>query len=211
MRVIVIAKAPVPGRVKTRLCPPCTAVQAAALAGAALEDTVEAAVDSGADEVVLALDGEAPAWLPPGTRVVAQRGQGLDVRLAAAFDDAGAPALLVGMDTPQVSPGLLRRGFDELDAGDAVLGHAEDGGFWSVGLRRADRRVFRGVPMSTGSTGVAQHRRLQALGLRVRVLPSLRDVDLIDDARAVAAQAPGTRFAATLEAFGLSPSARRAS
>jgi rSAM/selenodomain-associated transferase 1 len=209
--VIVIAKAPVPGRVKTRLCPPCTPAQAAALAGAALEDTVVAALGSDADEVVLALDGAPPAWLPPGARVVPQRGGGLDERLAAAFDDAGAPALLVGMDTPQVSSDLLRRGLEALDASDAVLGHAEDGGFWAVGLRRADAGAFLGVPMSTDRTGRVQRRRLYALGLRVRALPVLRDVDLIDDARAVAAQAPGTRFAATLSAFGLEREKRAAS
>src|SRR5215208_6714786 len=75
--LLVIAKAPVPGRVKTRLSPPCTPEQAATLAAAALRDTLEAAAASRrARRLVLALDGSAPSWLPPGIEVIPQRGPG---------------------------------------------------------------------------------------------------------------------------------------
>src|SRR5688500_4457952 len=98
--LIVIAKEPVPGRVKTRLCPPCTPEQAARLARAALEDTLAACGDTvGAGRRVLALDGEPGGWLPRGWDVVAQRGAGLAERLAHAFADVGGPAFLLGMDT----------------------------------------------------------------------------------------------------------------
>jgi len=198
--VLVIAKAPVPGRVKTRLCPPCTPEQAAALARAALQDTLAAAAAAaaGAGRRVLVLDGEPGAWLPPGWEVVRQRGHGLAERLAAAFEDAGAPAFLVGMDTPQLTPALIRAGLRALATHDAAFGPAADGGYWGIGLRRARRAVFEGIPMSEPHTGLAQRRRLAQLGLSTAELPALLDVDTIAAAHAVAADAPASRFAATL-------------
>ncbi len=196
--VLVIAKAPVPGRVKTRLCPPCTHDEAALLARAALQDTLAAAGAAGATRRVLVLDGVPGPWLPAGWEVVAQRGHGLAERLAAAFADAGAPAFLVGMDTPQLTPALIRAGLRALAAHDAAFGPAADGGYWGIGLRRADRAVFDGIPMSEPHTGAAQRRRLEELGLRTAELPVLLDVDTIAAAHAVAAAAPRSRFAATL-------------
>ena len=202
--LLVIAKAPVAGRVKTRLCPPCTPAEAAALARAALEDTLAAcdaaAAASGARRV-LVLDGAPGDWLPRGWEVVPQRGAGLAERLAAGFADAGGPALLVGMDTPQVAPELLRGGLAALGLVDAVLGPAPDGGYWAIGLQEPDARVFAGVPMSRRDTGAIQRARLASLGLGTFVLPALRDVDDIAAARAVAACAPRTRFAAALAAL----------
>ena len=200
--LLVIAKEPVPGRAKTRLTPPCTPEQAAQLARAALEDTL-AAVLAVRREVrrVLVLDGEPGDWLPDGFDVVPQRGEGLAERLAAAFGDAGAPALLVGMDTPQVTPALLEAGLDGLEAEGSVFGAALDGGYWAIGLRTADARVFDGVPMSRDNTGAVQRARLAILGLRTEILPPLRDIDTIEDARAVAREAPDGRFAAALEAI----------
>ena len=107
------------------------------------------------------------------------------------------------MDTPQVTPGQLAQGLDALAASDAVLGRAVDGGYWAIGLRGADPLVFAGVPMSSPRTGAIQRARLHALGLRVAELAALRDVDTIADARAVAAQAPRTRFARALAALEL--------
>ena len=193
----VIAKAPVPGRVKTRLCPPCTPAEAAALAAAALRDTLDAVRATAAARHVLVLDGSAGPWAA-GIEVVPQRGAGLAARLAHAFADIGGPALVIGMDTPQVTPALLADGLAALRRRPAVLGPADDGGYWAIGLRRPDARVFAGIPMSRATTGARQHARLRALGLAVERLPSLRDVDDIHDALAVAALAPTGRFAAAL-------------
>ena len=212
--LLVIAKAPVPGRVKTRLMPPCTPEQAAGLARAALEDTLAAAAAARLPaRRVLVLDGEPGPWLLPGFEVVPQRGDGLAERLAAAFEDAGAPALLIGMDTPQVTPELLDAGIRALegDGVDAVFGAATDGGYWTIGLRRSDPAVFDGVPMSADRTGVVQRARMAALGLRVASLAPLLDVDSIEDAYEVAAQASGGRFAAAVAALhaGSDAGARR--
>lgn len=210
--VVVLAKAPLAGRVKTRLCPPLTPAQAAALAAAALADTLAAAAASGAD-LVLALDGPRGRWCPRGVPVVAQRGAGLAERIGAALVDAHAvhpgPVLLIGMDTPQVSPRLLRGALRRLEgpiggAVDAVLGDAWDGGWWALGVRAVRPEMvglLDGVPMSTDRTAAATRARLAEHGVRVADLPVLRDVDTVADAAAVAAQAPGTAFARQLEAL----------
>ncbi|HEY1537898.1 MAG TPA: TIGR04282 family arsenosugar biosynthesis glycosyltransferase [Solirubrobacteraceae bacterium] len=199
----VIAKAPVAGRSKTRLTPPCTPCQAATLAEAALADTLAAVAATPAQRHVVVLDGEPGPWLPPHFEVIAQRGAGLGERLAAAFRDIDGEMLVVGMDTPQVTRALLTQALTELRAADAVLGAAPDGGYWAIGLGHADDGAFAGVPMSAPTTCAVQRERLRALGLRTRELPPLRDVDEIADAYAVAATAPQTRFARTLAAMDL--------
>ncbi|MFJ8229633.1 DUF2064 domain-containing protein [Streptomyces sp. NPDC094448] len=193
--VVVIAKEPRPGRVKTRLAPPFTPGEAAELAEAALADTLAAVAAVPVARRLLALDGAPGPWLPPGFDVVAQVPGGLDERLADAFAHCTGPTLLIGMDTPQVTAGLLTVDFTGCDA---YFGPAEDGGFWALGLASPDPVLLRGVPMSSPVTGAVQRKRLAAAGLRVRELPRLRDVDTAADAYAVAELAPHGRFAARL-------------
>ena len=151
---------------------------------------------------MLVLDGEPGGWLPAGWEVVAQRGDGLAERLAAAFADVGGPAFLVGMDTPQADAGAARApGSPRSAARTPCSAPAHDGGYWAIGLRAPDAAVFAGVPMSRADTGAVQRARLAALGLRTADLPPLRDVDDIAAARAVAAAAPASRFAAALAAI----------
>jgi rSAM/selenodomain-associated transferase 1 len=193
--VLVMAKSPVPGRVKTRLCPPCTPAEAAALAEAALADTLEAAAACGAGRRILALDGAPGPWLPAGFEVVAQCQGSLNRRLTHAWATAGGPGVQIGMDTPQVTAADLDHALGTLDSSSAALGHASDGGWWAIGLRRPDGRVFRGLPMSTDRTGRAQEARLRVLGLDVALLPTLVDLDTIDDLADVIAAGPDTRTA----------------
>jgi rSAM/selenodomain-associated transferase 1 len=203
--LLVIAKEPRPGHAKTRLIPDLGADGAAAIARACLEDTLWGVADTPAAERVLVLDGAPGDWLPPGFRVISQREGGLADRLAGAFADSGAaPAVLVGMDTPQINGGLLAEAIERLcaEGTDAVLGPASDGGYWAIGLRHADPSVFAGVPMSSEETGEEQRRRLAQLGLAWSELEQLRDLDTIDDARAIAQVAPWTRCAAELRRLG---------
>lgn len=193
--IVVIAKEPVPGRVKTRLTPPFTPEEAAELAEAALADTLRTVAAAPASRRVLVLDGSPGPWLPPAFDVLPQCAGGLDERLAEAFGGCAGPTLLIGMDTPQVTPELLTVDFDGCDA---WFGPADDGGFWALGLADPDPRLLRGVPMSTPATGAVQRQRLVAAGLRVRDLPRLRDVDTAADAHAVAALVPRGRFAKRL-------------
>lgn len=211
MFVLVVAKEPVPGRVKTRLCPPCTPAQAAAIAEAALRDTFDAIAASGADEIVVALDGEPGPWLPDGVRVVPQVDGPLDQRLTAAWGATDGPGIQVGMDTPQLQPGDLDHAMATLSTNgtDAVLGHAADGGWWLIGLRSADDRVFAGIPTSRSDTGARQRARLESLGMQVGTVPTLVDVDHFSDAVAVAAAVPNTHFARAVRAVGAGARASR--
>ena len=199
--VLVIAKEPRPGLVKTRLQSRFSPNQAARLAAACLADTLDTLVAAEVDRRVVALEGRAGDWLPAGIEVVAQSEGGLARRLTAAFGrvfETAAPSttpgevLLIGMDTPQVSMELLTQ---DWDGADAALGLSEDGGFWAIGFKRDCPGAFTGIPMSTDGTGAAQLARLHSLGLRVHLLPVLRDVDTPADALAVAQLAPHSRFA----------------
>lgn len=204
--LLIMAKSPVPGQVKTRLCPPLSAEEAADVAAASLLDTLDAALSTPGAVPVVALAGvvrrgdvrDALAECV----VIPQRGWTFAERLVHAHADIarfGMPVLQIGMDTPQVTSSLLAScaEFEE-----AALGFALDGGWWALGLRDPRHaEVLRNVPMSRADTGV---RTLDALrGLKTRTLPILSDVDTMVDARAVAAWAPHGRFAATLS--GLAP------
>lgn len=203
--VLVMAKAPVAGRVKTRLCPPCTPAEAAAIAEAALADTLDAVAACGAGRRIVAVDGAPGPWLPPGFEVIPQVDGGFDRRLAAAWSAAGGPGVQIGMDTPQVTPALLDGALASLEDTSAALGLAVDGGWWAIGLRRPDPRVFLGIPMSTGATGDAQHARLRELGLSVTTLPALVDLDTVADLAAVTESGAAIRTATQARRIGMLP------
>lgn len=208
--LLVLAKAPHAGLSKTRLAPAFGFDGAARLAAAALQDTLDAVAAAPVRRRLLVLDGDlgtgCPVDVPATVEVVPQAPGGHAGRIAAALAGCEGPALLIGMDTPQVTPSLLHlhpvcpacpeaTGTPEPDA---WLGRAEDGGWWALGLRHPDlhaRAALAGVPMSTSRTGAAQHSQLRRLGLTVALLPVLRDVDTPADAAAVAAAAPSTHFA----------------
>ena len=143
-------------------------------------------------------------WLrPPGYRIIEQPDGGLADRLTAACTGIDGPTVLVGMDTPQITPQIIEAALATLrDPDDAALGLAEDGGFWLVGMTRPHPGVFAGVPMSTDRTGAAQLEQLRRSGCRVHQLPVLRDVDQYEDATHVANRAAGSpRFALALAAL----------
>ncbi len=217
--MLVMAKAPVPGRVKTRLCPPLTYSEAAVLAAAALMDTMDAvdalpaAIGRPVDRF-LALDGSLVDAIDgrdiagrlrsmPGRATwarIPQRGTSFAERLVLAHSDAAGIGAVVqiGMDTPQLTADLLGEAVATVSARsvDAVIGPAADGGWWALGVRDARMtRALWNVPMSTPDTGDLTVRALQGGGLRVAVLPMLTDVDTVPDAFAVSASAPNTRFA----------------
>lgn len=200
MDLLVLAKEPRPGLVKTRLTPPCSPAEAAAVAEAALADTLAAAVASAADRVVVALEGAPGPWCPPGVTIVGQGTGSLSDRLATAWRSTRGPALQIGMDTPHLDATALDRALTSLlaDGHDAVLGLAEDGGWWGLGLRQPHPRMFAGIATSQHDTGARQWARLDALGLRSSLLPIERDVDDWEDALAVAAVAPAGSFAAAV-------------
>jgi uncharacterized protein len=197
-RVLVITKAPVAGRSKTRLTPPCTPEQAAGIAAASVGDTLDAVRAAPVASRVVVLDGHPGALDLDGFTVVPQVDGDLGTRLAAAFGDAmtdgPAPTLLIGMDTPQVTAELLAECAELLEStgpGHAVLGTAPDGGWWALGLHSAEpAAVLADVPMSRDDTAVLTRKALEATGLTVLDLPQLTDIDHFEDALAVAGQCP---------------------
>lgn len=217
--VLVMAKAPVPGRAKTRLAGVAGDHGAADLAAAALLDTLAAGSEAfPPGRRVLALDGD----LAQGCRavelaracrdwvVVPQGGQTFGERLVdghrQAHRRAGGPVVQIGMDTPQVGAALLREVAEAAHRyGGPVLGPAEDGGWWVLVTTHARQAaVLDGVPMSRPDTGRLTAAALSGAGHPPTFAVTLRDVDLPEDARAVAAEAPTTRFAATWRALAAS-------
>lgn len=212
--VVVLAKAPVPGRAKTRLVTPgtVTAEGAATIAAAALLDTLDAAVATPGARVLVALEGdlghavrgeEIRAAIAPLT-VVRQRGDSLGSRIEAAHADVaatfpGAASVQIGMDTPQLHAHLLDEALRTVEgSASAALGLAHDGGWWALALRDPRRAtIITDVPTSRDDTGPRTMNALRAaLGaVEVAELEPLSDVDTVDDAVRVSELAPHGRFA----------------
>jgi len=203
--VLVVAKAPQPGRVKTRLGADIGMACAAEIAAAALLDTLAAATEAvGAGQCHLSLDGELDDAVRAaelraalsGWAVHPQRGDDLGARLADAHARVPGPVVQVGMDTPHLTPDLLRAAAAGLRDHDAVLGPAEDGGWWALALRDpTEAAVLAGVAMSRPTTYADTRRALRRAGLRVGAAATLRDVDTRADAYAVAGGSPAGHFA----------------
>ena len=214
MKVLLVAKAPVAGQVKTRLGALVGAEVAADLAAAALLDTLDACREAGAaghlslsGDLRDAIRGDEIASALAGWSVTPQQGDGFAERLVRAHRDAG-PGLVVqvGMDTPQVSAADLHDVARALDGHDAVLAPATDGGWWALARRDADVvRHLGSVPMSTDTTFMDTHAALERAGARVAHAPAMTDVDTVDDADLVAGLAPTTRFAEAWRAIPAVP------
>lgn len=196
--IAVIAKECVAGRVKTRLHPPFTPAEAAGLAAASLDDTLEAVARLPVARRILYFEGVALPALGRAFEVLQQVPGSLDERIADLFDRMTEPTLLLGMDTPQLATEHVMAALDSFavdDGIDAWFGPAADGGFWALGLRVPRGELVRGVPMSRSDTGELQRLRLAGAGLTVAGLPLLTDADTEASAAAVAAVAPDSRFA----------------
>ncbi|MCA1693342.1 MAG: DUF2064 domain-containing protein [Actinobacteria bacterium] len=223
--MLVLAKAPVPGKVKTRLCPPANPAQAARIAAAAFLDTLDAVlampdvtpVVALTGDLAQAIDVEALTERLRATMVIPQRGTTLGQRIAAAYADTAAvvgdrPVLQIGMDTPQVDTKLLSHCLDLLgsEGVDAALGAATDGGWWVLGVRRPELAgLIADIPTSLPDTGARTLSALRASGCRLIELPELSDVDTWDDAVAVAAEVPDGRFAGAVASAAATLERRR--
>lgn len=207
---LVVAKAPIPGQVKTRLAATVGDDVAADIATAALLDTLEAVAEAPFAARVLALTGDLERAVSAdeirqclrGFHVIEQRGRSFAERLVRAHADAAAvsghaPILQIGMDTPQVTAELLTRCARRLGSAPAVLGPARDGGWWVLGVRDAAMAAcLIDVPMSQSQTGALTAAALTRAGATVSYVEELTDIDTIDDMATVrAACHPASRFA----------------
>ncbi|MBW0017543.1 MAG: DUF2064 domain-containing protein [Mycobacterium sp.] len=217
--VLVVAKAPEPGRAKTRLAATVGDRAGADIASAALLDTLDAVAAARVAARVVALTGdlnrasrgaEIRRRLEAFT-VIAQRGNDFAERLANAYADTGQsfasqPILQIGMDTPQVTGELLAEcARPLLDGAPAVLGLADDGGWWVLGVRTPSAaECLRTVRMSHPETGELTLKALNDNGIEVTLAPRLADFDVADDVAAVrSACDPRSRFARATRAAGL--------
>ncbi|OBH71200.1 glycosyltransferase involved in cell wall biogenesis [Mycobacterium mantenii] len=213
--LLVVAKAPEPGRAKTRLAATAGDRVAAEIAAAALLDTLDAVAAAPVAARVVALTGDLDAAANADEirqrlasfTVIAQRGDDFAARLANAHTDAagGLPVLQIGMDTPQVSADLLTGCARRLLESPAVLGLARDGGWWALGVGDAAlAQCLRTVPMSVPDTGELTLKALRDKGIDVSTVQELADVDVVDDVAVVRdACAPASRFARVTRAAGL--------
>ncbi|MDR3664649.1 MAG: DUF2064 domain-containing protein [Mycobacterium sp.] len=215
--ILVVAKAPVPGEVKTRLAATIGAQASAAVAAAAVLDTLDTVAAAPVAARVLALSGDLDAAVcgaeirsrAANFMVIGQRGVGLAERLANAHADAatsqpGLAFLQIGMDTPQITADLIVDCARRLRRHDALIGPARDGGWWLLGLTNPHLAgCLRTVPMSQPDTGSCTLAALQKLGIRVGVAPVLDDVDTAADVIAVRGEcAPDSRFVQATRAIG---------
>jgi rSAM/selenodomain-associated transferase 1 len=181
--LVIIGKAPQPGRAKTRLVPPLSGVEAAEVARAFLQDTCALAASLGWQQVSLVHAAATEFLTTLGVTLLAQHGQGLGEALAGAFEDHAAfeQTVLIGSDTPDLPREVLEQASRDLITHDVVIGPAVDGGYYLLGLRRPAPSLFQGIAWSTPAVFAQTLARAEALGLRVARLPVWADVDAPDD------------------------------
>lgn len=202
--IIIFAKAPVPGAVKTRMCPPLTPDEAASLHGSLVMDAVERTRPLRGFDVFLACT---PGMDHPFFQTLAARhrlhlcdqvgedlGQRMDHALTAVLTRGYAHALLAGTDIPNLSAGHYQRAKTLLQTTDVVLGPTEDGGYYLVGATRPVPALFAGIPWSTGRVLAESRARAEQAGLVVGLLDPERDLDTFDDVQAFLREeaTPGT-------------------
>jgi rSAM/selenodomain-associated transferase 1 len=184
--LLVFARDPQPGRVKTRLVPALGAETATALYWQMLLDTLRIAARTPVDRHELWVDRCNPdpcltqAARDAGMRVRIQSGADLGVRMHLAFEAALAAcrsAVLIGSDCPEYHTGYLEEAFTALESHDAVLGPAADGGYVLIGLRRPQREIFHNIAWGGDQVLDQTRRQLHGLALDWHELPVLHDLD----------------------------------
>ena len=184
--IAILAKAPAPGRVKTRLVPPLTPEEAAAVARACLDATLRRIAPAVDAPITLFLDGEPDGALRAlaeslGVGIVPQIGVDLGARLEGAFGSlrrgGATKTVALGSDSPTIDPAWISRAIASLDTHDIVIGPSEDGGYYLIGLRAEVPELFRDIPWGTDGVAGATLARASNLGLAIDVLPAWYDVD----------------------------------
>jgi rSAM/selenodomain-associated transferase 1 len=208
--LVVFAKAPIPGRVKTRLAPRVGAAAAAELQSALLRDTADIVLDATGRRrpppavwCAAAERGDEPvlrSLLPAGFGMIAQGPGDLGERIArvlGAVHGGRIPVLALGADCPDLTTELLDRALEALARTGAALGPAADGGYWAIGLARFDAALFADMPWSTADLARRTRLRFAERGTAFEELPELRDLDRYDDLLAWA-RSPNPGFRRTL-------------
>jgi len=198
--LVIFAKAPIPGQVKTRLCPPLTGDEAATLHGSFVLDTLERS-KMAVTKLKLPLDRYL-ACSPSSTAVffkimeerqgvtlIDQEGDDVGVRMSRAFETLFAQdyrqVLIMGTDVPSLPLDHYKQALALLEQHDLVLGPALDGGYYLIGLKKPAPALFENIPWSTNQVMALTGEKAKTLGLAIGLLPEWRDIDTIDDLKAL--------------------------
>lgn len=200
--LVIFGKAPIPGQVKTRLCPPLTADEAATLQGSLVLDVVErarAAAKSAQYDMVFACSPSREHVFfkvledRQGLRLLDQVGDDLGARMHQAFqelfDRGYRQVVIVGTDVPTLPGSTFAAAFRALKDHDLVLGPALDGGYYLIGLKRPTPDLFAGIPWSTDQVAALTRKKAEGLGLTTALLPPYRDLDRLEDLQALIGEA----------------------
>lgn len=217
--MIIFVKAPIPGQVKTRLCPPLTPDEAATLHGTLVLDVLERSGEAqrrariafdrylccspSADHVYFKILGARH-----GVGLDTQTGEDLGERMLRGLESLFARGyrrvVMIGTDIPTLSPRLLNEAVERLDDHDVVLGPALDGGYYLIGLTRPVPELFRDVPWSTPDVLSVTARIAARLNCRVALLAPQRDIDRLEDLQAlIEERASGGRGAVSKRTSGV--------
>ena len=190
--LVVVAKAPVPGQVKTRLVPHFTPEEAAGLYRCFLQDRIQEISNlEGIDLTIAFTPADAEDTFVPfarnGIKLFAQRGRNLGERLHNIFLEmlaVGYDAVsIIDSDTPDLPRSIVEQSFHTLisERADAVFGPCDDGGYYLVGMRQPHPELFLGIPWSTGAVLALTLERSKILGLKTKLLPGWNDLDTVED------------------------------
>ncbi|HEV8539891.1 MAG TPA: TIGR04282 family arsenosugar biosynthesis glycosyltransferase [Nitrospiraceae bacterium] len=221
--LIIFAKAPIPGQVKTRLCPPLTPDEAATLHGSMVLDVLERTHPS----TLRVAQGSRQGWdrflacAPSsqhvffsimeeryGVSLLSQTGNDLGARMCDAFRSifelGYQKAVLIGTDVPSLSSRLVAQGLSSLATHDVVLGPALDGGYYLIGLKHLEAGLFADLPWSSDRVCELTQEKARALQLSLELLPPQRDLDTVEDVLAVVddMRALSARTAGVLRSLG---------
>ncbi len=198
--LVIFAKAPIPGEVKTRLCPPLTPDEAATLHGSFVLDMLERsklavaklqlpfhrylACAPSSELVFFKIMEERQ-----GVSLLDQVGEDLGQRMHRTFVDLFAKdytqVILVGTDVPTLPLSVYQEALAILGRSDVVLGPALDGGYYLIGLTKQAEELLTGVPWSTDHVLAVTQQKAKALGLSVGLTTAWRDVDTMTDLQAL--------------------------
>lgn len=205
--VLIFAKAPEKGKVKTRLARDMDEDLVVFLYGKLVEKTLETVRQSPFVPIVCFSPAEKEQmmkeWLGRHVSYLVQRGDDLGQRITAAFrvsfENGFSQALVIGSDIPGIGPNHLAEAFSLLQKNDLVIGPAYDGGYWLIGFNRNgfSPHVFADIPWSTQDVLARTMEKCAGLGLTVGLSTKLRDLDTADDLRLLQGDIPrqwGHRF-----------------
>ena len=209
--LLAVAKQPVAGEAKTRLCPPLTPQQSASLYECFLRDTLDVMREvKEVGRVVCYLKEDSRGYferLAPDFELRCQRGASLGERLdhvlAESLDNGAERAVVMDSDSPSLPSEYVSRAFDLLNAADVVVGPSEDGGYYLIGMKAPQSHLLRDVEMSTTHVLTDTLRLAASSGLKVATLPKWYDVDTADDLLRL------ERELASAEGNGPAPATRR--